>query len=107
MPQLRLDGVRIPRGRFPNANPETDLFPTGKLYRRYAVELNGMQGWYTGESSWVTPPPKEDPLYVTVNNSEIATRNTTDFTQYSGGIGGPCDKFVPPFRFDIFDSTTD
>jgi len=113
--QLRVNGVRAPRARYPNANPETQQFPIG---------------WNTDPSNWTRSNPTGPALYVAVNNSLIASRNTSDKVIYSGmtrkllllaivlcptrrcrlrtcestsqrdlgGIGGPCAVFDPPFR---------
>jgi hypothetical protein len=84
--ELRVDGARVPRARFPNANPETQQFP---------------QGWVTtGGSTWHAPRAPGAITPVNVFNAEIALRASTENTNYSGAIGGPCaGQFDPPFSY--------
>lgn len=85
IPQLRVNGMRMPRARHPNANPETQQFPVG---------------WASSVASdWIKPPPSPPPVYVNVSNPQIALRGSSDFQTYSGGIGGPCQNFDPPFSY--------
>ena len=88
-PHLRVGGVRSPRARFPNANPETDIWPTG---------------WVPDAQTWLpAKPPKSQPQYIGVLNTQIQSRNDgldlNDSKPYSGGIGGPCEVFDPPFSY--------
>jgi hypothetical protein len=88
-PQLRVGGARSPRARFPNSNPETDIWPTG---------------WVPDAQTWLpAKPPKSKPQYIGVLNKEIQSRNDgldlNSSKPYSGGIGGPCEVFDPPFSY--------
>jgi hypothetical protein len=48
MPELRVNGIRVPRARYPNGNPETDQFPVG---------------WVpSGGETWHPPKPWTLPL---------------------------------------------
>ena len=88
-PHLRVDGARSSRARFPNANPETDQWPVG---------------WVPDAQTWLpAKPPSSQPKFVGVVNALLQTRNdgaTLNQTKpYSGGIGGPCEVFDPPFSY--------
>jgi hypothetical protein len=85
MPELRVGGVRYPRARFPNANPETDIFP---------------KGWVTGGgSTWLPPKPAPPITPVNVFNAQLALRNSSQNQNYSGALGGACHVFEPPFSY--------
>jgi hypothetical protein len=85
MPELRVNGARATRARFPNADPERDLFPTG---------------WVTGGGTrWAPPKPSPPIAPVLVSNAAIALRNSTQNVAYSGALGGPCHVFDPPFSY--------
>ena len=88
-PHLRVDGARSTRARFPDANPETDQWPVG---------------WVPDAKTWLpAKPPKSAPKFVGVVNALLQTRNdgaSLEVTKpYSGGIGGPCEVFDPPFSY--------
>ena len=85
--ELRVDGVRVPRARFPNSNPETQQFPIGW------VPTSSGNKWH--------PPRAPGPLtLVNVFNDQLATRQSVENANYSGGIGGPCaGQFDPPFSY--------
>jgi len=88
-PHLRVNGARSPRARFPNANPETDQWPIG---------------WIPDAKTWLpAKKPKSKPQFVGVVNQLIQTRNdelsVNKSKPYSGGIGGPCEVFSPPFSY--------
>eukprot|EP00912_Choanoflagellata_sp_UC4_P000607 UC4_evm1s378 len=82
--QLRVNSARSPRARHPNANPETDQWPIG---------------WLPNAKEWLPAKKYDDPILVDVMNPEIAKRNSTTFSSYTGGIGGPCSHFTPPFSY--------
>jgi hypothetical protein len=76
---------RAPRARYPDADPERDQWPVG-------YEL--------GAAGWLPPkPPASAPRIVNVHNDAIAARGSSDSQNYSGGIGGPCEVFDPPFSY--------
>eukprot|EP00037_Helgoeca_nana_P024366 m.258539 g.258539 ORF g.258539 m.258539 type:complete len:924 (+) comp26623_c0_seq1:107-2878(+) len=88
-PQLRVDGKRSTRARFPNSNPETEQWPTG---------------WVPDAQTWLpAKPPKSSPTNIQVVNKMLQTRNDgatlAETKNYSGGIGGPCEVFSPPFSY--------
>eukprot|EP00035_Acanthoeca_spectabilis_P019901 m.430160 g.430160 ORF g.430160 m.430160 type:complete len:990 (+) comp17121_c0_seq1:2833-5802(+) len=88
-PHLRVDGARSTRARHPNANPELDIWPTG---------------WVPDAQTWLpAKPPKSSPQIIQVVNKLLQTRNDgatlTETKNYSGGIGGPCEVFDPPFSY--------
>lgn len=86
VPELRVNGVRVPRARYPNANPETDQFPVG---------------WVpSGGETWLPPKTPTLPLVeVNVSNAALLLRNSTQNGNYVGAVGGPCDNFEPPFSY--------
>jgi hypothetical protein len=46
------------------------------------------------------PPKPAGPITpVSVFNAAIALRNSTQNTNYSGALGGPCANFDPPFSY--------
>ena len=54
-----MDGARSPRARFPNANPEIDIWPTG---------------WVPDAQKWLpAKPPSTQPVYVTSYRRNIVT----------------------------------
>eukprot|EP00729_Bicosta_minor_P007358 gene7358-24009_t len=72
--QLRVDGNRSPRAR-----------PVG---------------WVPSAQKWLPAnPPPTDLVLVNVTNDMIAERGSSTFTDYLGGIGGPCSHFTPPFSY--------
>ena len=75
VPQLRVDGARSPRARFPNANPEIDQWPIG---------------WVSDAKAWLpAKKPSSKPQFVGVVNELIQTRNeglsVNKSKPYSGG----------------------
>ena len=88
-PHLRVGGLRSTRARYPNSNPEVDFWPAG---------------WVPDAETWLpAKPPSSQPRFVGVVNKLLQTRNdgaTLNQTKpYSGGIGGPCEVFDPPFSY--------
>lgn len=87
---LRVNGVRSSRARFPDSNPEIDIWP---------------HGWVPNAETWLpAKPPSSKPQFVSVLNKEIQSRNLglaakNQSKPYSGGIGGPCEVFSPPFSY--------
>ena len=83
---LRVNGQRAWPARYPNANPETDIFPIGYLP--------------SNKTDWLPPKiaPKPNPATEVV----VASPNRTwdsQFNQYLGGIGGTCAVYDPPFSY--------
>lgn len=71
-------GRRGIRGRFPNADPETDGFAS-------ALEAD----------SWGVPNTPVNPV-IEYNPPFPFRNNSGQFSQYQLGIGGPCEHFNPP-----------
>lgn len=82
VPGLRLDGKRLTRARFPNADPERDGMMPPKVFR----------GNWTQQSA-----PRLPDQQVDMPASELL-RNTTPsmFQTFTAGIGGTCSRFDPP-----------
>ena len=78
VPGLRIDGARLVRARFPNANPETDGFGS------------------TLTPAWTAPDPVGEPVFF--SPAEPTRNDTSDLDQrvYSLGVGGGCAKYDPP-----------
>ena len=60
--------------------------------------------WVPDAQTWLpAKPPSSKPQFVGVVNAEIASRNdgltVNESKPYSGGIGGPCEVFSPPFSY--------
>jgi hypothetical protein len=87
IPQLRVNGGRSPRARHPNANMETDQWPIGYVCDAVAP------------SQWLPAKPVGKPEFVSVFNAELAERGQVSPLNYTGGIGGPCAVFDPPFSY--------
>ena len=112
---LQLDSARVTRARFPNANPELDLFPTG----------------YAGGGSWLKPEYKgvpctdvSEPCGVSTVYHRAATPPSqcdsgwcyfsaehpdqggcsSDFVNWTVGVGGACDVYDPPRSYWCSDS---
>ncbi len=81
---LRVDGVRAVRARFPNANPEFDLFPIG---------------WVTTKSTWLPPKPSPPIIPINVFNAALSLRNSSENSNYTGALGGSCHVYDPPFSY--------
>eukprot|EP01112_Ceratiomyxa_fruticulosa_P011058 TRINITY_DN2973_c0_g1_i5.p1 TRINITY_DN2973_c0_g1~~TRINITY_DN2973_c0_g1_i5.p1 ORF type:complete len:905 (+),score=191.36 TRINITY_DN2973_c0_g1_i5:344-3058(+) len=80
---LQINGQRAVRARFPNADPETAIFP---------------EGWWTGgASSW--KKPLSYPPSITVLTSSPERDDILEFQQYSVGVGGTCSIFSPDESF--------
>lgn len=85
---LYVDGKRAIQARFPNADPEYDKFPTG-----YVTKTPNSIA-----QEWVSPTNVEasTPIsYPEINRTDFKD----EFTDYRGGIGGPCAHFFPPFSY--------
>ena len=90
MLSLHHRGQRVTLARYPNANPELDLFPIGYI---------------TSETSW-KPPVNENGEICDPNSqcgvSENITLPATDawhgmYQNYSVGRGGACDRYEPNY----------
>eukprot|EP01112_Ceratiomyxa_fruticulosa_P011056 TRINITY_DN2973_c0_g1_i3.p1 TRINITY_DN2973_c0_g1~~TRINITY_DN2973_c0_g1_i3.p1 ORF type:complete len:456 (+),score=86.88 TRINITY_DN2973_c0_g1_i3:344-1711(+) len=80
---LQINGQRAVRARFPNADPETALYPSG---------------WWTGgEAAW--KKPLSYPPSITVLTSSPERDDILQFQQYSVGVGGSCSIFSPDESF--------
>jgi hypothetical protein len=88
-PHLRVNGARSPRARFPDANPEVDIWPVG---------------WVPDAQTWLpAKTPVTQPTNIQVQAPILQTRNEgitlAETKNYSGGINGPCEVFSPPFSY--------
>ena len=95
MAALRLSGRRVTRARYPNANPELDLFPTGYI---------------ADKTSWLTPtyPPYNQPASRPCaggvqcgQSTNVSLPAPSDewhgmYQSYEQGYGGACEVFDPP-----------
>jgi hypothetical protein len=83
---LRLHGERATTARYPNARIERDSFPTGYIKKAQA---------------WLPPKTFSASRVVTINASTGPSRQriSHSFSQYTLGIGGPCEIFSPPCSF--------
>ena len=95
MPALRVRGQRATRARYPNANPELDLFPTGYIHEK---------------TSWLPPvyPPYSVPGSARCNSRTLCgpSANVTItappeewhgmYQRYEMGYGGACTVYDPP-----------
>lgn len=79
---LQLNGQRCIRARFPNANPEVDLFPVGYI---------------SGSAVWI--PPHAYPVPETYTLQAPIRPTGLAFQQFTIGTGGPCSVFDPPESF--------
>jgi hypothetical protein len=85
---LYVDGKRAIQARFPNADPETDKFPKGYVTKTPSSIAQ----------EWVAPtyvPPSTPISYPSINRTDFKD----EFTNYRGGVGGPCAHFSPPFSY--------
>jgi hypothetical protein len=76
---LQLNGLRCTRARFPNANPETDLFPVG---------------WIPNAANWI--PPHTYPAATTYTLPTPTRPTGVAFQQFTIATGGACSVFDPP-----------
>eukprot|EP00755_Sulcionema_specki_P009472 Sspe_Gene.43788::Locus_21396_Transcript_1_1_Confidence_1.000_Length_2624::g.43788::m.43788 len=86
VPALRINGRRISPARYPNADPETQFWPTGYLTSK--------------RDDWL--PSKIPPKPNQAKQVKVATPNREwddYFSHYSGGIGGTCAAYDPPFSY--------
>lgn len=86
---LRVNGRRGIRARFPNGDPETQLFPTG---------------WIASDFQWGRPRP-----HTPATEFNPATPNRSNmvktFNQYYSGVGGACQGlFDPPAGYWCLDN---
>ena len=87
----RADGGRMTRARFPNSNPELDLFPAGYI---------------TGTTEWMTP--EYNGTRCTSDRVECGKSVDVDqpapsdewhgmYQTYTVGVGGACDVYEPNY----------
>lgn len=123
VPGLRVNGRRVSPARYPNADPELTFWPVGYMTsdgtRKTAVPVAGGGGGCSGfngpmscgsrepcaigcSASWKAPKiaPKPNPAHVVnVSTAERSRLWDVQFSHYSGGIGGTCSIYDPPFSF--------
>ena len=90
IPELRVNGARVTQARYPNANPETQFWPTGYLTSNPRFAPDG---------DWLNPTIAPKPN--TAIPVQVAGRGEweSQFESYSGGINGTCSIYTPPFSF--------
>ena len=88
---LRVDGQRLSPARYPNADPEKDFWPTGYLTSSESFKSDG--GDWLDPTIDPGPPNPATEVNVTVRGWD------DQFRTYSGGIGGTCAIYTPPFSF--------
>ena len=88
---LRVDGERRSPARWPNADPETQFWPTGYETSKEAFAPKG---------DWLGPAiaPIPNPA-LEVNVSSPNRDWDAQFRAYRGGINGTCSIYEPPFSF--------
>lgn len=83
IPGLFVDGQRAIRAKYPNSNPETDLFPTG---------------WITDKTTWAKPrSPTSTVKWVT--DSTPVRNESFMFLNYMVGFDGACEVYSPPLSY--------
>eukprot|EP01063_Lacrimia_lanifica_P022202 TRINITY_DN29866_c0_g1_i1.p1 TRINITY_DN29866_c0_g1~~TRINITY_DN29866_c0_g1_i1.p1 ORF type:complete len:828 (+),score=233.01 TRINITY_DN29866_c0_g1_i1:46-2529(+) len=81
---VRADGARVNPARYPNADPERELWPIGYLT--------------SGTGDWL--PPKVASTPNTAFPVDVTGRPwDADFANYTGGINGTCAIYDPPFSY--------
>ena len=84
MPALHVNGHRATLARFPNANPEIDIFP---------------KGYISAAKAWLPPVP--GPVANETYTVDLAKLGLADpgrgvYINYTIGIGGNADRYTPP-----------
>ena len=100
-PGLNIDGKRVTRARYPNGNPELP-----ERDQPASGNPNGSALLPGAAASWVGPDPSLLPKTVQVINSNRSqdrngsvVNGVPVYTTYMGGIGGPCERYDPPFSY--------
>ncbi|EGD73635.1 hypothetical protein PTSG_05343 [Salpingoeca rosetta] len=78
---LRVNGERAIRARYPDANPERDLFP---------------KGWISAHTAWFGRLHGDLPQTNIVVDTPNRSFEQDEFQHFVLGIGGTCDSFTPP-----------
>ena len=85
---LYVDGKRAIHARFPNADPEYDKFPKGYVTKTpSSIAQEWVANSYPNKSVSIS--------YPELNRTDFKD----EFTDYRGGVGGPCAHFSPPFSY--------
>lgn len=83
---LRKNGMRMSPARFPNANPEVQVYPIGYLT--------------SDTSDWLAPKISPKPNPAKLVDVDVPNRDwDAYFSNYGGGINGTCAIYDPPFSF--------
>jgi hypothetical protein len=115
IPALQLDSARVTRARFPNANPEVDLFPTGYteggswLKPEYkgvpCTNINEPCGASTVYHRDGTPPSQCHSGWCEYSDAHPEQGGSPDaFVNWTVGVGGACDVYDPPRSYWCSDS---
>ena len=110
IPGLRVNGRRVSPARYPNADPEATFWPVGYMTSKesrpcagFNVSCGTRAPCRVGcGARWKDPaiaPKPNKAQTVRVNDSALSRNWDVQFTHYSGGIGGTCAIYDPPFSF--------
>ena len=99
IPALQIGGARMTRARFPNANPELDLFPAGYI----PVAPKGAAA--ATATAWMAPryngtectDRAECGKAADVKQPAPASEWHGMYQDYIVGVGGACDVYDPPY----------
>ena len=87
MPALHINGHRATLARYPNANPELDIFP---------------KGYISNVKQWLPPVPgpvSNETYTVDLRPLGLADMGRGIYINYTVGIGGNADRYDPPKAF--------
>ena len=85
LPGLRLNGERVTLARYPNSDPERDMYPKGWISARGAA--------------WHVSPPGPQPTFVTTSEPSYAPLERNVYQRHMVGVGGPCSIFSPAVSY--------
>ncbi len=88
---LRVDGARLNKARYPNADPEREFWPTGYTTSKESFVAQG--------GDWLAPTISPGPPNPAVAVNVTGRPWDAYFTNYTGGINGTCSIYTPPFSF--------
>ena len=85
MPGLRLNGRRVTLARYPNSDPERDVYPTGW------ISAQGQQ--------WQAAPAGPAPRFITNAEPSYEPLRRGVYQRHMVGAGGPCSIFNPAVSY--------
>ena len=95
IPALRVHGKRATRARYPNANPELDLFPKGYIHTK-TTWLPPVYPPYNAPESRPCDPRRQCGRSTNVTLAAPASEWHGMYQDYAIGYGGACEAFDPP-----------